>query len=376
MNEESSPAYCLCSEAVISNTVPENALNNNNNSLDEGLNEQYVANATTSKEDTISAVDSSTLTELEDFIDISFQNINDSPLVKPANNFTNVISNNSGPLQQSEDDKLISMETRFSIFKNEIKSQIVNLSTRISVQDEIIETSKQELCKLRTDNLNLRSRIVELEEERKSPTHSVCIEKGKENTIKSAEQIYNDSLLCKETTQRSGHGVPPSCFEDKVSDVNSDVNAITRNRQSTKDLIPQPNKPWRVNNDYNKKSQLHGRNKSSSNGRGNAVNQQDKSGVPSSNESFAIPVRISHRSDRQISQASKNRKRRKQNTFSYNRENPNHFLQHSRNHSRPPGWKKYLDLVTRITHNPPPPPHPPQPLLQIPVYPPNRTPHW
>ena len=54
------------------------------------------------------------------------------------------------------------MEARFFIFKEKIESEMVNLLEKLSEQVKIINTSKQDLCRLNRENLTLKSRISEL----------------------------------------------------------------------------------------------------------------------------------------------------------------------------------------------------------------------
>ena len=55
------------------------------------------------------------------------------------------------------------MEARFFIFKEKIESEMVNLLEKLSEQVKIINTSKQDLCRLNGENLTLKSRISKLE---------------------------------------------------------------------------------------------------------------------------------------------------------------------------------------------------------------------
>ena len=55
--------------------------------------------------------------------------------------------------------KLDTIEARFLSFKQNIESEMSSLFAKLSKQEKIITTSKQQLCKLRKENLNLKSRI-------------------------------------------------------------------------------------------------------------------------------------------------------------------------------------------------------------------------
>jgi hypothetical protein len=58
----------------------------------------------------------------------------------------------------------LSMEERFCMFKVNIESTVTALKAKLSEQTHIIAESKQELCKLASDNLHLRTHLAELEE--------------------------------------------------------------------------------------------------------------------------------------------------------------------------------------------------------------------
>ena len=113
-------------------------------------------------EDTASVADTSTLKELEDFIDNSFYNATALPREDCTRNFAKEIGN-STPYQRRVYDNSVTMEARFFIFKEKIESEMVNLLEKLSEQVKIINTSKQDLCRLNRENLTLKSRISERE---------------------------------------------------------------------------------------------------------------------------------------------------------------------------------------------------------------------
>ena len=63
--------------------------------------------------------------------------------------------NNSSLLQQCAEANPETIEARFSTFKQKIESEMLGLLTKLSEQEKIITSSKQQLCKLRGENLNL-----------------------------------------------------------------------------------------------------------------------------------------------------------------------------------------------------------------------------
>jgi hypothetical protein len=107
--------------------------------------------------------DCSTLDELQDFIEQSFQNC--SILKSDINlSFADQTIDSSTPFRSQVDVKSAIMEEQFCIFKEKIELEIEVLITKLSDQTQIINESKQEICKLVSENLNLKSRLAELEE--------------------------------------------------------------------------------------------------------------------------------------------------------------------------------------------------------------------
>ena len=107
------------------------------------------------------SVDCSTLTDLEGFIDKSYQSL------LPQSNNDNISSaqsiGSSTPFKMHTTDSLMSMQDQFKIFKEKIESTVTLLVTKISQQTQIIDQNKQDICKLTNDNLHLKSRIADLE---------------------------------------------------------------------------------------------------------------------------------------------------------------------------------------------------------------------
>jgi hypothetical protein len=99
-----------------------------------------------------SIANTSTLEELEYFIDSAYYiaNVNATPNSAQA-------VGTSTPAQQRDDISSIA-EVQFLTFKEKVESQIEKLLTKVSEQNHTIITNKQELCRLRSDNLNLMSK--------------------------------------------------------------------------------------------------------------------------------------------------------------------------------------------------------------------------
>ena len=100
----------------------------------------------------------STLDELQQFIDLSYQNA-----------MTHEISltqatDSSTPFKSRSADSSASLEHRFKTFKANMESKVAALLTKIAEQSQIIDKNNQELCKLTEDNLHLKSWLFDLEE--------------------------------------------------------------------------------------------------------------------------------------------------------------------------------------------------------------------
>ena len=133
-----------------------------------------VSHITPTSEDTISRTNTSTIKELEDFIDNSFYNVSTIQSPDYTKNSTEV-SSNSSLLQQHVEANHEIIEARFTTFKQKIESEMLGLLTKLSEQEKIITSSKQQLCKLLGENLNLKSRISKLEEKLSSIDESLEI---------------------------------------------------------------------------------------------------------------------------------------------------------------------------------------------------------
>ena len=69
----------------------------------------------------------------------------------------------STPSNRHTDGNLAKLESQFFTFKESVEAQLQNLSYKLSEQNIIIKLNKQELCKLSSENLHLKSCISELE---------------------------------------------------------------------------------------------------------------------------------------------------------------------------------------------------------------------
>ena len=113
--------------------------------------------------DEVLSADCSTLDELEDFIDRSFQNVNILTQNNNANIFPARSTDSSTPPRTQDGAELGITVKQFRMFKDRIESDIAVLINNLSEQTQIINKSKQDICELSDENLNLKSRLTKLE---------------------------------------------------------------------------------------------------------------------------------------------------------------------------------------------------------------------
>ncbi len=93
--------------------------------------------------------DCPTLDELQDFIEQSFQNFSILKTDTTTNSsFADQTIDNSTPFRSQVDVKFAIMEEQFCMFKEKIELEIEVLITKLSDQTQVINKSKQEICKL------------------------------------------------------------------------------------------------------------------------------------------------------------------------------------------------------------------------------------
>ena len=104
--------------------------------------------------------DSTTLEELQNFIDESFQCLS---VHKRKNTPPAPTIDSSTPLPTSVKNPA-SIEERFTKLKEDFEAKLADLATKLVHQIEIASKCKQDVCKLINENLNLKSRLTKLEE--------------------------------------------------------------------------------------------------------------------------------------------------------------------------------------------------------------------
>ena len=107
-------------------------------------------------DDILTSPDASTIRQLEGFIDRSFFSTFGLP------DFAQ-LRDRSTPSNRHTDGNLAKLESQFFTCKESVEAQLQNLSYKLSEQNNIIKLNKQELCKLNSENLHLKSCISELE---------------------------------------------------------------------------------------------------------------------------------------------------------------------------------------------------------------------
>ncbi|CAB3988981.1 Hypothetical predicted protein [Paramuricea clavata] len=126
-------------------------------------NNDYGAEIPVAKIDIISPIDNSSLVELENFIDDSFCNIMNSRHSEVTKGTVEQVFVNSTPFKQCKSDSATIKNALFDNFKEKVECEISNLLAKLTKQDETININKQDICKLREENLHLKSRISKLE---------------------------------------------------------------------------------------------------------------------------------------------------------------------------------------------------------------------
>ena len=97
--------------------------------------------------DEVLSADCSTLDELEDFIDRSFQKAN-ILTQNNANIFPARSTDSSTPSRKKDEVELGITVKQFRMFKDKIESDIAVLINNLSEQTQIINKSKQDICEL------------------------------------------------------------------------------------------------------------------------------------------------------------------------------------------------------------------------------------
>ena len=173
--------------------------------------------------------------QLEDFIDKSFCSaFQRSNFSEPT-----IIST---PFQQDPEGNLGMLETQFLTFKRIVEEQIQSLLHKLTEQHNIIDMSKQELCKLNEESLHLKSRISDLEGEWSSintlnSSSSLYSEMVKENVIPTKNTkvdvgVTSSDFLLETTVQVDDSITITGCSPENVDSKNKTV-ALSR-KQATK----------------------------------------------------------------------------------------------------------------------------------------------
>ena len=121
-------------------------------------------------------VETSTLKELEHFIDDSFNNTSNIQHFNYNSNDNNNTStpgvgSDYFPPQRQRSENLARMEANLFSFKEKVEFEITDLLDKLSQKDKIIKKHGEDLCKLREENLNFKSRIAKLELQLQYPSN-------------------------------------------------------------------------------------------------------------------------------------------------------------------------------------------------------------
>ena len=159
--------------------------------------------------------DFSTLDELQQFIDLSYQNV-----LAHEMSSTQAIDS-STPFKSRPADSPTSLEHQFNTFKANIESKVAALLAKIEDQSYIIDKNNQELCKLTKDNLHLKSRLSDLEEKVFPKSESTVLISPDINATHSNSQInLQTTNSCEMDSPRGVH--PPASPQITVPEVITD----------------------------------------------------------------------------------------------------------------------------------------------------------
>lgn len=199
-------------------------------------NNDYGTEIAAAKIDIISPIDNSSLAELENFIDDSFCNIMNSRHSEVTKGTVEQVFVNSTPFKQREDDNITTIKVLFDNFKEKVEYEISNLLGKLTKQDETINTNKQDICKLREENLHLKSRISELE----GKMASASIEKSP-GAIETSSATPTSQCVLISTKEKANEDQLP---ESNVSNMqsNSEVSVPTYGNSTLQPRTQQSNK--------------------------------------------------------------------------------------------------------------------------------------
>ena len=156
--------------------------------------------------------DCSTLDELQQFIDLSYQNV-----VAHEMSSTQVIDT-STPFKSRPADGPAYLEHQFDMFKVNMEFKVAALLAKVEKQSYIIDKNNQELCKLTKDNLHLKSRLSDLEEKVFPISESTVLISPDINATHTDLQInLQTTNLCEMDTPRDVH--PPATPQITVPEV-------------------------------------------------------------------------------------------------------------------------------------------------------------
>ena len=167
--------------------------------------------------------DSTTLEDLQNFIDESFQclSVHKRKHTSPAPTIDSSI-----PLPTSVINPA-SIEERFNKLKEDFDAKLADLATKLTYQIEIADKCKQDVCKLTNENLNLKSRLAKLEEKVSGGNKSI----SSQGPAKSIEIINNSKkhylpIQNVDSSEVNNSNITPiSNFQPALVNENSDVHS-------------------------------------------------------------------------------------------------------------------------------------------------------
>ena len=229
---QSSRSPDLLSDSIVNHEVVSGVVNNDNLML---YADQTVAKAANislsenirSKSEVAETIPGcSSLEELQDFNDSSYQKI--LPQISNVCLSSTRVFDSSTPSRSCVGSNSAAIVDVLGTFKGMIESKLEALKFELSEQKELIARSKQDICKLTSENLNLKSRLAELEE-------NVFLKNKSNEVIKNAK---TDNVISGTTSGKNHSNENRACLDKTTTITDSTINVESRSKIREKSNPP------------------------------------------------------------------------------------------------------------------------------------------
>ena len=225
----------LLSDSIVNHEVVSGVLNDDNlmlyanQTVAKAANISLSENIRSKSEVAESTPGCSSLGELQDFIDSSYQNI--LPQISNVNLSSTRVFDSSTPSRSCVGGNSAAIVDLFGPFKGMIEAKLEALKFELSEQKELIARSKQDICKLTSENLNLKSRVAELEE-------NVFL---KNKSIEVTKNGKTDNVISGATSGKNQSNEKHACL-DKTTTITDPTINVESHSKTREDLINQSTK--------------------------------------------------------------------------------------------------------------------------------------